>query len=99
MVSTYNTYSIYFSDLLSEEEANLKSIAQSNRSQLELTIQSHIKELNIPKPLNITSWNSNIDQKGTLLHLFPDIVIKATVHNSSINLIVGNLIEQNVCYE
>ncbi|CAF0912023.1 unnamed protein product [Rotaria sordida] len=74
----------------------MKSIAQSNRTELKLTIKSTIKKLLIPKVLNKNLPTTNIEQTQTVLHLFPNIIMNTTIHNGSIQLVTGDLITQNV---
>ncbi|CAF1022358.1 unnamed protein product [Rotaria sordida] len=74
----------------------MKSIAQSNRTELKLTIKSTVKKLLIPKVLNKNLPTTNIEQTQTVLHLFPNIIMNTTIHNGSIQLVTGDLITQNV---
>ncbi|CAF2592809.1 unnamed protein product [Rotaria sp. Silwood2] len=74
----------------------MKSIAQTHKTELKPTIESIVKELLIPKILNTNLSMPNIERAQTVLHLFPTIVMNATVHNGSIQLVAGDLIKQNV---
>lgn len=84
------------SELLRKEQTIMKTIGQSLKTELQPTIQSSIKKLLIPKVLNKNLLVSNTEQMQTVLHLFPNIVMKTSVHNGAIYLRVGDLIKQDV---
>ena len=76
----------------------MKSIAQSNKTELKPTVESRTYELLIPKVLTKTSSIFDTNKKETFLNLFPHIVMNATVCNGSIQLLAGDLTRQNVNY-
>ncbi|CAF3579156.1 unnamed protein product, partial [Rotaria sp. Silwood2] len=88
--------SFVLTELLRKEQINMKSIAQTHKTELKPTIESIVKELLIPKILNTNLSMLNIEQAQTVLHLFPTIVMNAAVHNGSIQLVAGDLTKQNV---
>ncbi|CAF1031890.1 unnamed protein product [Adineta ricciae] len=88
--------SLVNSDLFCAEEQIMKSKAQEMKTELMSTVQPVKKTLSIPRVPKDTSSLTATDETQTVSYLFPNLIMKATVHNGSIQLQSGELSKQTV---